>query len=567
MKHLILILLILLGASTARADYDSAAAERKSDWYFMEAMRQKALGHDALYYAMIGRAANLTADATDRAAYERSIQDMYLANALADSVWLVTSLQRAEAYFNANPTDTYAGGYLARVNAELGNTDRTLAIYAILEREKPHNIGIVANHAEYLTGINRLDEAIALYRSLEKSMGRNTQLTQRIANIRAWQGDSVGAMAEVDSLIALYPRSVETLQLGAVAAGALGMPQKVIDYTDRAIALDPTNGLSYYYAANAYNELGLKDEYERAVRGALMGDELDASDKLEMLQYYIVNMAGDNVADGDFEERLAPVFVTMMQQFPQNYDVRKKYFAFLASTGNYEEAAEQLLSAINIDASNPDDYDTLARVYVALQDLDRAEAAAREGMAKFPDNVEYVTLLAGMQSLQNNYAGAAQTIMQALTRDHLTDTERSEFYCTLGDMAQSDASIGRPDDFYDKALELDRSNHLALNNYAYYLSIHDGDLEKAKTLSSKALLYNPDSSTYQDTMAWVCYKLGQIDQAKAYIDKAMQTGVEDPNMAELFQHAGDIYNRAGDKDKAREYWKRAHDLDPDVKSE
>lgn len=569
MKHLTLILLTLLCAATARADYDADAASRKSDLYFMEALRQKALGRDALYYSMMGRAADLAADPTDRAAYERSIQDLYIANAIGDSLALVSALKRSEAYFNANPGDTYAGSYLARVNAELGNTGRTLAIYDILEREKPHNMGIVANHAEYLMRINKLDDAIALYRSLERTMGRNTQLTQRIANIRAWQGDTLGALAEVDSLIAAYPRSVEALQLGAVAAGALNMPERVLAYTDRAIALDPTDGPSYYYAANAYNELGLAEQYDKAVRGALTGDDLDVDDKLELLRYYLSQMT----VTPALEESMKPIFTSLVSQYPQDYAVRKIYFAFLMTVRNLDEASEQMQHAINIDASNSDDFDTLARVYASADDYARAEKTADEAMERFPDVPDFIMLKSGYQMLQGNYTDAAATIRNALAEGHFSETDKAGLYSTLGDMAQQDPSVGDPAEFYEKTLELDRFNHFAMNNYAYWLSTHGGDLVRAKELISKALLYKSDSPTYLDTMAWVCYKLGQTDEAKKYIDKAITAGgndpdmADDPNMAEMLQHAGDIYNRAGDKDKAREYWKRAKALDPDVKSE
>lgn len=528
LRYNFVILIMTLGL-LARADYDADAAERKSDWYFMEAMRQKSLGHDALYYAMIGRAAELAPDPADRAVYERSIQDLYLSNALGDSLGLMQALAKSEVYFRANPGDTYAGSYLARVNAELGNHARTLEIYDILELEKPNDIGIVANHAEYLMRLNRLDEAVGLYKSLEKTMGRNPQLTQRIANIRAWQGDTLGALAEVDSLVAAYPRSVEALQLGAVAAGALNMPERVLSYTDRAIELDPTDGPAYYYAANAYKELGRQAEYEQAVRGALMGDDLDMEDKIELLRYYI-----SEIKDREqLEPELAPIFSSLVSQYPQDYAVRKIYFAYLVSLRKLDEAAEQLQHAINIDATNPDDFDALARVYATI----------------------------------DNYSGAAAAINKALEFESLTDTERAEFYTSLGDLAQHDVAIGSPKDFYEKALELDRTNHLAMNNYAYWLSTSGGDLERAKDLISKGILYNPESATYLDTYAWVCYKLGQIEEAQRYIDKALTATDADEDIAELLQHAGDIYNRAGDKEKAKEYWKRAKALDPEIKSE
>lgn len=566
MKHALLILLLALTLA-ARADYNSDAAERKSDWFFMEALRQRALGHDVLYYAMMGRAADLAPDPADRAVFERSIQDLFLSQSVGDSVGAKSALQRAETYFRANPADTYAGSYLARVNAEQGNSARTLEIYDILEREKPADIGIVANHAEYLMRINRLQEAVDLYRSLEKSMGRNPQLTQRIANILVWQGDSVGALAEVDSLIADFPRSLDALHLGAVASGALNMPERVLSYTSRAIALDPTDGPSYYYAANAYKELNRPAEYEEAVRGALMGDDLDINDKVELLRYYM-----SEITDDDGLENLTPIFEFLVQQYPQDYAVRKFYFAYLAAMNRMDDATEQLQHAINISPDNPDDYAALVRVNVTMERYDDALAAANQAIRQFPGELDFYILKSGCETLSSDYSAAAATTRAALELPDLTDTDRASLYATLGDVAQHDAAVGSPNEFYDQALELDRTNHLAMNNYAYWLATTGGDLVKAKELIAKAMLYLPDQATYLDTMAWVCYKLGQTDEAQKYIDRALKADgddpdiADDPEMAELLQHAGDIYNRLGQHTRAAEYWKRAKALDPDIKS-
>lgn len=569
MKRLGLLLLLLAAATSAvRADYDSDAAERKADYLFMEAMRQKALGHDDLYFALMGRALELTPDKTGREAYERGVQETYMAGLRGDSVGFAKSLALSEGYFNAHPRDAYAGAYLARIHAETGNIDRALEIYEILEKEKPNSVALAGNHADLLVGAKRLDEAVEIYRRLEKTMGRSPAITQRISNVRIWQGDTIAAFREIDDLIAAQPRSVDALQLGASAASAFGMPEKALDYLERALALDPTNGTSYYYAANAYKLLGRNDEYDAAIRGALTGDDLEREAKLELLRYYI-----SEVMDKDnFAESLAPIFESLVEQYSHDYQIRVVYMSYFAAQQRWAEAAEQLAQAIDIDSSNPIDFNTLTRLYVSADNMDAARSTVESGLKLFPDDVELYQLLSGLCINSGEYAAAADALNRALTIPVLTDTDRSMLYQSQADIAQLDSSVGNPTELYEKALELDPANDLAMNNYAYFLATSDGNLLRAKELISKAVLYNPGSSTYYDTYAWVLFKLGDLEEAKRYIDMALISDRSDvdpdnPQMAELLQHAGDIYSKLGLHDKAQEYWDRANQLDPGITSE
>ena len=66
----------------------------------------------------------------------------------------------------------------------------------------------------------------------------------------------------------------------------------------------------------------------------------------------------------------------------------------------------------------------------------------------------------------------------------------------------------------------DPDNVLVLNNYGYYLSEQEIELEKAKKMSYKTVEKEPNNATYLDTYAWILYKLNDFENAKIYIEKA-----------------------------------------------
>lgn len=63
---------------------------------------------------------------------------------------------------------------------------------------------------------------------------------------------------------------------------------------------------------------------------------------------------------------------------------------------------------------------------------------------------------------------------------------------------------------------------MVLNNYAYYLSLKKKDLQRAEEMSRKSNEIEPDNATYLDTYAWVLYQLKRYDEAKQYMDRAVE---------------------------------------------
>lgn len=555
-------------AAAAAGNYDREAAERKADWLFMEALAQKAAGADDAHFALMTRALGLTPDKCGREAYEVGSRRMLLARFSRDSLAFADATQLCENYFGKHPSDSYAGAYLARIHTENNNPQRALEIYEILERERPNSSAIAANHAELLIASERFDEAIDIYRRLEKTMGRNTVLTQRISNLQLWKGDTVAALTEIDDLIKAQPRSADALQLGASAAGEFGRRELALDYIARAIALDPANGATVLYAANTYRKLGMDEQFEEVVGQSVANDDLDRDSKVALVRYYLSEKLDTTFTDPQAERALQ----MLTDRYPDDYEIRMLMMSYLAGNSRWADAAAELEAAIAAEPGDPADFMRLARIYYTDNRADEAVDALRRGIAIHPEFAELYELLSGLHINGKRYDKAVEAIRSGLEITSLTTTERSDLWRDLADVAQLYPEAGKADELYDKALEENPDNDLAMNNYAYYLSENGGDLLRAKELIAKAVIYNPGSSTYYDTYAWVLFRLGDLEGAKRYIDLAITsdrstTDGDSPLLAEVLLHAGDIYKALGQTDKAIDYWKRVTALteaDPEV---
>ena len=89
---------------------------------------------------------------------------------------------------------------------------------------------------------------------------------------------------------------------------------------------------------------------------------------------------------------------------------------------------------------------------------------------------------------------------------------------------------------YERVLELDPLNTLVLNNYAYYLAINGGDLNKAERMSAITIREEPNNPTCLDTYGWIMHLQGQDELARFYLNKALQNASTDENKNEIIKH-------------------------------
>lgn len=110
---------------------------------------------------------------------------------------------------------------------------------------------------------------------------------------------------------------------------------------------------------------------------------------------------------------------------------------------------------------------------------------------------------------------------------------------------------------YEYALKCDPDYAMALNNYAYYLSLKGKKLRKALKMSTKAVELEPDNANYLDTHGWILHQLGKDDQAKPYFKHAMIYGGRDSKV--VLEHYAEVLDALGDTETAG-YYRRLADL-------
>ena len=211
-----------------------------------------------------------------------------------------------------------------------------------------------------------------------------------------------------------------------------------------------------------------------------------------------------------------------------------------------------------------------------------------EAIKSFPDDFR-VNFILGISLAQNNQNQEAKKYLKkavdlnptdlnalsaySFTLSQLKDNDEAIVYLkkaldlspkdvnllgTLGLIYDSQKDWAKCDSIYQTALQIDSTNALINNNYAYSLSERGIKLDKAMRMSKVALKADPENSAYLDTMGWIYFKMGNYDSAKDYIEKALKSGGDKPD---ILEHLGDIEFKMGNKDKAKSTWEKALKLD------
>lgn len=135
----------------------------------------------------------------------------------------------------------------------------------------------------------------------------------------------------------------------------------------------------------------------------------------------------------------------------------------------------------------------------------------------------------------------------------------------IGDIYNSKEMREKAFEAYDSSLVYNDNNIATLNNYAYFLSVENRELDKAEEMSYKTIKAEPENAVYLDTYAWILFMKGKYTEARIYIDQVINSGED--SSPEVLEHCGDIYYKIDDRKKALEYWKKAEKAARDTKDE
>ena len=530
-----------------KANELNAAQQRKFDYFFYEGLNLKTAGKfDAAFDAFNHC---LAIDST-AAPVLYELSSFYIQLNRPEKA--VDMLKRAVA--NSADNFTYRMA-LATISRNLGMYGEAADEYEKLLKAYPGKPELNYYLAEALTQEGEIGQAIDAYNALESSIGMNEALSMQKYKLYNSLEQSDAAFKEIEKLAAKYPMEARY----QIILGDLHLEKndtiKARAYYDKAHEIDPANPYYIVSMANYYEATGNKDAAEEQIRTALVNEKLDVDTKVGILSRYILKLQ-QTQKDTDSSNAL---FQTLLEQHPEDTELKQMYGSLLLSQGKTDEARFQFQLITEMEPENAGAWQQLLNMSLKAEDIPEVIRICTKCQELFPDAPEYYFYLGIAYYQQEKYQEALNTYYAGIDIIPAENPRlKSDFYGQIGDIYYQMKQMDQTYKAYDEALKYNDNNIVVLNNYAYFLSLDKKDLKKAERMSAQCIKLEPDNATYLDTYAWIFFVQGNYTLAKIYIESALEK--DNTKSAELVDHYGDILYMTGDKDKAVEQWKKAREL-------
>lgn len=551
-------------ASTAAQPADSV--RRLFDELYLQSVVESLAGRKGVQFELLQAALDLRPDAPE---------------ALADIAGLYAEMASA---FDKSPQDTVAA-LMSRAVALAPDNDfyrRTLAgvLYG-----KGDLAGCIAQMEQIATrrhddqlqlALTRLynekgdlDKALAALDEVDRRNGASEETAMMRFYLHIRRGDNARAYAALENLCAEYPSDLSYRVLLGDAYAQMGYHEMALATYEDVLAAEPDNSAAQISLLGYYRRTGQDSLYLSSVSGLVLNPKVAASVRSEAMTDY-VRRALERHTDSLEVDRLFRGTLALPQEDDEMWTL---YLGYLGEA--LEGVPADTITAVARRALADRPECRPARMHCigrALAQGDYAELArlARAGVEAVPTEIIYRyfeaaalnSLDRGNEAEQAMAEGYALALSDRFPPADATPEEQENALRCASDLAgmYADAlhergAASQAYAVYEKALAWNPDNHVAANNYAYFLSTAGGDLDRALSLSRRTVEAEPDNAVYLDTYAWALYLAGRYEEARYYIGEALDHDTE--HAAVYLDHAGDIAYRSGRTAEALAYWRRA----------
>ncbi len=420
--------------------------------------------------------------------------------------------------------------------------------------------------------------AISVLDSAEMRLGKIEQLSQlkRHLLIATKQFDRAIEEAEASVEAAPYDQTA-VLSLGQAYAEA-GRDSLARITLQQAIQIDSTNITPLAIYADFCLQRRDTKGYLRTLAQLFAQEAYPVERKADMFE----QLTRDNKFYGENYFDMNSIISAMVLTHPNVKRIIDLYGEHLIAGGNVEAALSHFKFHLADTPPQLDYYMAVIDIEEYLQHPDSVDYYVQRAVEVFPDDPALYIRKANRQYLKGDLMGAIETFNKSIEIAP-TDSLKGQIWGYVGDtyhaIAEKVEAGSKADTTqykirmsrkkamqqcyraYDIALKLWGENASVLNNYSYFLSEEDRDLERALEMSKKAITIERNNSTFIDSYAWILYKLDRFDEARNYMRQALS--LDRTKSAELPLHYGDILFALGEKFMAETYWQKALELGAD----
>lgn len=375
------------------------------------------------------------------------------------------------------------------------------------------------------------------------------QVLDQAAKIRTVDSGFLVGLAE---LYVNYTANIPSLKSNANS--------KALVLLNRAEPMSITNVQSRVRLADGFNVLGQSEKAE-ALYQSLLAEFPDAP----LLQENIRAKLTDIYLRGKDRKKAIEQLEVIVTGDPGNLQAHYYLAMLSAEAGDAEKAAKHYGHVVVLNPKFEQAYYDLASSQLAAKKTNDVFKTLRTAQTRFGQNFVSEFLYGMAHSHAGQFADAVKRYNSAENIARTNDVKRLTplFYFQMGMALERKGDYSEAVSCFEKVLDKNPEFHEAANYLGYMWAERGENLERAKELIERAVKAEPKSNAYLDSLAWVLFKLGKVQEALPVMLQAIEIAQAEKELdAALYDHLGDIQMALGNREKANEAWRKALLLGP-----
>ena len=246
---------------------------------------------------------------------------------------------------------------------------------------------------------------------------------------------------------------------------------------------------------------------------------IDMDKRVSIANYYL-----GRISQNQSDEKQAIAYYLRVRTGDYNYDAQLRVGVLLSSLGKADEA----LAKLEALAEAQDNWALRVKSYLAQGEILRDQKRYKEGLEMYS------------RALQQNLDDTSLLYARGLMAEKIDRL----------DITEADLL---------KVISKEPDNANALNALGYTLADRTVRYKEALKYIKRAAELVPDDPAILDSLGWVSYRLGEMDEALKWLSAAFEKLVD----AEIAAHYGEVLWHNKQKDKARDVWNKGKAQNPD----
>lgn len=514
--------------------------------YYYEAVKQQISGNYDAAYDLLEHCIGINPNAAE-AYFMLSFYDGILKG---DSAAFADVKKASEL----NPTNN---AYLERIGVgyvSMGNLDEAIKAYEKLSRNSPERSDVLDFLAQLYSRQKDYDKMLDVLNRMEALEGASEDLTLAKMRVYSLQGKKEEEYNELKNMSEKHPNDMNYRVMLGNWLLQNGKPDEAGKLYIEVLQAEPENIMARMSMIDYYRTSGQAMRADSLQEVMLVSPKTPVDGKMALMRQVVA----DNEKNGADSTLVIDLFKKILKEPQETSDMAQLYAAYLTLKKMPQDSISKVLETVL--AISPDNVAARLQLIQAewnKQDFDRVIELSNQALDYSPDELAFYYFLGFAYIQKDDDDSALEVLRRGVSQinDQSNPSLVSDFYAIMGDILHDKGDNEGAYAAYDSCLQWKDDNYGCLNNYAYYLSVENKDLDKAAQMSYRTVQAEPDNSTFLDTYAWILFMQKKYAEALQYIDMAVKN--DTTKSAVIIEHAGDIHAVNGDIDGAVKYWNEA----------